>query len=85
VYSGYVVPPYYDSMIGKLIAFGKDRAEALRRMEIALEEMIVEGIKTSIPFHRLALKHPRFRAGDLDTRFVEQMLKEHEAARAKKA
>ncbi len=82
VYGGYVVPPYYDSMIGKLIAYGKNRSEALRRMEIALEEMIVDGIKTSIPFHKLALKHPRFRAGDLDTGFVEQVLKEHEAARA---
>ena len=50
-------------MIGKLIAYGKDRAEALRRMEIALEEMIVEGIKTTIPFHQLALRDPRFQAG----------------------
>jgi acetyl-CoA carboxylase, biotin carboxylase subunit len=83
VYGGYTVPPYYDSMIGKLIAHGKTRAEALRRMEIALEEMIVDGIKTTIPFHRLALKHPRFRAGDLDTRFVEQLLKERESAAAK--
>ena len=85
MYAGYVVPPYYDSMIGKLIAYGKNRPEALRRMEIALEEMIVEGIKTTIPFHKLALKHPRFRAGDLDTGFVEQLLKEHEAAHAKQA
>ncbi len=83
VYGGYTVPPYYDSMIGKLIAHGKTRAEAIRRMEIALEEMIVDGIKTTIPFHRLALKHPRFRAGDLDTRFVEQLLKERESAAAK--
>jgi acetyl-CoA carboxylase biotin carboxylase subunit len=74
-YSGYTVPPYYDSMIGKLIAFGKDRPEALRRMEIALEELIIEGVATTIPFHRRALRHPRFRAGDLDTRFVEDMLK----------
>ncbi len=84
VYGGYSVPPYYDSMIGKMIAFGKDRPEAIRRMQIALEETIVEGIKTTIPFHRLALKHPRFQAGELDTRFVEQLLKEYEAARAKK-
>uniref|UniRef100_A0A832MJV3 Biotin carboxylase n=1 Tax=Eiseniibacteriota bacterium TaxID=2212470 RepID=A0A832MJV3_UNCEI len=75
VYAGYTVPPFYDSMIGKLIAYGKDRDEALRRMEIALEEMIVEGVKTTIPFHLLALRHPRFRAGDLDTRFVEHLLK----------
>ena len=82
VYGGYSIPPYYDSMIGKLIAHGKDRAEAIRRMEIALEEMIVDGIKTTISFHLLALRHPRFRAGDLDTRFVEQLLKEREAAAA---
>jgi acetyl-CoA carboxylase biotin carboxylase subunit len=85
VYAGYSVPPYYDSMIGKLIAHGKTRAEAVRRMEIALEEMIVDGIKTTIPFHLLALRHPRFRAGDLDTRFVEQLLKERELAAAKGA
>jgi len=75
------VPPYYDSMIGKLIGYGKTRAEAIRRTEIALEEMIVDGIKTTIPFHRLALAHPRFRAGELDTGFVEQLLQEHRAAR----
>jgi len=80
VYGGYTIPPYYDSMIGKLIAFGKDRAEAIRRMEIALEEMIVDGIQTTIPFHLLALRHPRFRAGDIDTRFVEQLLQERAAA-----
>jgi acetyl-CoA carboxylase biotin carboxylase subunit len=75
VYAGYTVPPYYDSLIGKLIAYGKDRQEALRRMEIALDEMIVEGIKTTIPFHHLALRDPRFQAGDIDTHFVEHLLK----------
>jgi acetyl-CoA carboxylase biotin carboxylase subunit len=74
-YAGYTVPPFYDSMIGKLIAVGKDRPEALRRMEIALEEMIIEGIRTTLPFHQLALKQPRFQSGDLDTHFVETMLK----------
>ncbi len=85
VYAGYSVPPYYDSMIGKLIAHGKTRAEAIRRMEIALEEMIVEGIRTTIPFHRLAMRHPRFRDGDLDTRFVEELLRDREPAEAKGA
>ena len=74
-YAGYTVPPYYDSMIGKLIAHGKDRPEAMRRMEIALEEMIIEGIQTTLPFHQIALRHPRFQAGDLDTHFVEELLK----------
>ena len=75
VYAGYTVPPHYDSMIGKLIAYGKDRAEAMRRMQIGLEEMIVEGIQTTIPFHLKALRDPRFQAGDLDTHFVEALLK----------
>jgi acetyl-CoA carboxylase biotin carboxylase subunit len=74
VYAGYTVPPFYDSMIGKLIAHGKDRPEALRRMEIALEEMIVDGIKTTIPFHLLAMRDPAFQRGDLDTHFVERLL-----------
>jgi acetyl-CoA carboxylase biotin carboxylase subunit len=80
VYAGYVIPPYYDSMIGKLIARGKDRAEAIRRMEIALEETIVEGVKTTIPFHRLALGTEKFRSGELSTRFVEELLKQRAAA-----
>src|SRR5262245_48140645 len=80
VYAGYSVPPYYDSMIGKLIVYGKSRSEALRRMEIALEETIVEGIKTTIPFHGLAIRDPRFQAGDLDTHFVEHLLKPEPAA-----
>jgi acetyl-CoA carboxylase biotin carboxylase subunit len=75
VYAGYTVPPYYDSMIGKLIAYGENRPEALRRMEIALEEMIVEGVKTTIPFHLLAVRSARFQRGDLDTGFVEALLK----------
>jgi acetyl-CoA carboxylase biotin carboxylase subunit len=75
VYAGYTVPPHYDSMVGKLITYGKDRPEALRRMEIALEEIIVEGIKTTIPFHRLAIRDPRFQRGDLDTHFVEHLLR----------
>ncbi|MBI5711752.1 MAG: acetyl-CoA carboxylase biotin carboxylase subunit [Candidatus Eisenbacteria bacterium] len=75
VYAGYTVPPHYDSMIGKLIARGTDRPEALRRMEIALEETIVEGIRTTIPFHLLALRDPAFRRGELDTHFVERLLK----------
>ena len=74
VYAGYTVPPYYDSMIGKLIAHGKDRIEALRRMEIAIDETIVEGIKTTLPFHQMALRDPRFQAGDIDTRFVEGLV-----------
>jgi acetyl-CoA carboxylase biotin carboxylase subunit len=74
VYAGYTVPPYYDSMIGKLIAVGKTRAEALRRMVIALEEIIVEGVQTTVPFHLKALQSREFQAGDLDTHFVEKLM-----------
>jgi acetyl-CoA carboxylase biotin carboxylase subunit len=75
VYAGYTVPPYYDSMIGKLITTGKTRAEAVRRMVIALEEIIVEGVQTTVPFHLKAMNDPAFQAGDLDTRFVERLLR----------
>jgi acetyl-CoA carboxylase biotin carboxylase subunit len=74
IYAGYAVPPYYDSMIGKLIARGPHRDGALRRMQIALEEIIVEGVKTTLPFHQKALQDPGFRAGELDTHFVERLL-----------
>jgi acetyl-CoA carboxylase biotin carboxylase subunit len=70
------VPSHYDSLIAKMIARGKDRAEAIERMVIALEETIIEGIPTTIPFHLDALRHPRFVAGDLDTRFVESLFAE---------
>jgi acetyl-CoA carboxylase biotin carboxylase subunit len=80
VYAGYSIPPYYDSMIGKLIAYGKTRAEAIKRMQIALDEMIVEGIKTTIPFHKLALSTEAFQKGDLSTRFVEELLKDRAPA-----
>jgi acetyl-CoA carboxylase biotin carboxylase subunit len=83
VYGGYMVPSHYDSLIAKIIARGKDRAEAIQRMVLGLEELIVEGIPTTIPFHLQALAHPRFLAGDLDTRFVETMFAEQ--ARAKEA
>ncbi len=71
-YSGYTVPPYYDSMIGKLLAHGPDRESARRRMLRALDEFIVEGIKTTIPIHRRILAHSDFRTGVHDTGFVER-------------
>ena len=71
VYSGYQIPPYYDSLVGKLIAFGSDRKEAIDRMQSSLDEMIVEGIKTTIPFHRSLMRNEQFRAGEFDTHFLE--------------
>ena len=72
VYEGWEVPIYYDPMISKLCAYGRTRDEAIQRMLRALQEYTVEGIVTNIPFHRWALNHPRFVAGDLDTGFIPQ-------------
>jgi acetyl-CoA carboxylase biotin carboxylase subunit len=69
------VPPYYDSLIAKLIAHGKDRAEAISRMARALDMFIVEGIHTSIPLHRRIMQDEDFRAGHFDTKFMERFLK----------
>ncbi|MGE3313251.1 MAG: acetyl-CoA carboxylase biotin carboxylase subunit [Limisphaerales bacterium] len=73
-YAGYVIPPYYDSMIGKLITFGKDRREAMDRMSRALAEYMITGIKTTIPFEQAILQDPNFRRGVYSTAFIEQLL-----------
>jgi acetyl-CoA carboxylase, biotin carboxylase subunit len=69
-----VIPPYYDSLIAKLVAYGSDRAEAIRRMNRALDMFVVEGIHTSIPLHKRILAHPDFLEGRLDTNFIARML-----------
>jgi len=74
-YSGYVVPPYYDSMIAKLIVSGKNRTEAIARMKRALEEFVVEGIKTTIPYHIQLMDHPGFIKGEFTTDFLEKEFK----------
>lgn len=71
VYSGYVIPQYYDSMIAKLIVHASTREKAINKMQRALSEFVVEGIHTTIPFHQQLLHHPDFRAGRFDTRFLE--------------
>ena len=71
VYSGYVIPPYYDSMVAKLITVAQTREEAITKMERALDEYIIEGIKTTIPFHQQLMKNEKFRAGDFTTKFME--------------
>ncbi|HZZ85693.1 MAG TPA: acetyl-CoA carboxylase biotin carboxylase subunit [Anaeromyxobacteraceae bacterium] len=73
-FENYKVQPFYDSLVAKLICWGDSREVALSRMERALEEYVVEGIKTNIPFHRRILQHGSFRAGKYDTRLVEQVL-----------
>jgi acetyl-CoA carboxylase biotin carboxylase subunit len=74
VHTGYTVPPYYDSMIGKLIVHRATRAEAIATMQRALDELRIEGIKTTVPFHKRILSHSTFVEGLVDTRFVERVL-----------
>ena len=74
VYAGYTIPPHYDSLIGKLITYGKDRREAMDKMNRALGEFMITGIKTTIPFEQAILLDPNFRRGVYSTNFVEQLL-----------
>jgi acetyl-CoA carboxylase biotin carboxylase subunit len=79
VYTGYTVPPYYDSLLAKLICQGRDRPEALRRMQVALETFIIEGVTTTVPFLARVMADPHFQSGQVDTKFLEreaQLLKE---------
>ena len=71
VYSGYVIPPHYDSMIAKLITTAQTREEAINKMKRALDEFYIEGIKTTIPFHRKLMDHPDYVAGNYTTKFME--------------
>jgi acetyl-CoA carboxylase biotin carboxylase subunit len=72
VYEGYTVPPYYDSLLAKLICQGNTREEALKRMQIALESFIVQGVTTTIPFLARVMQNPRFQRGEVDTKFLER-------------
>jgi acetyl-CoA carboxylase biotin carboxylase subunit len=72
VYAGYTVPPYYDSLLAKLICQGRDREEAIVRMQTALESFIIEGVTTTIPFLARVMGNDRFRSGDVDTKFLER-------------
>jgi acetyl-CoA carboxylase biotin carboxylase subunit len=74
-YAGYKIPPFYDSLIAKLIAYGKNRAEAIERMERALDEFIVEGVHTTIPFHQKVMADHDFQSGHFDTKYVENFFK----------
>ena len=71
VYAGYVIPPYYDSMIGKLITIAQTRNEAIATMYRALSEYVIEGVKTTIPFHLQLMQDERFRSGNFNTKFIE--------------
>ncbi|RKZ28075.1 acetyl-CoA carboxylase biotin carboxylase subunit [bacterium] len=71
IYAGYTIPPYYDSMLAKLIVWGDERGEAIARMRRALREFIIEGVKTTIPFHQRVMEDERFVSGNFDTAFLE--------------
>jgi len=74
IYSGYRVPPFYDSMIGKIIAHGNDRPTAIARMRNALAEIVIEGIKTNVPLHQEIFQHAAFQAGGTDIHYLEKRL-----------
>jgi len=74
IYSGYKVPPFYDSMIGKVIAHGGDRDAAIARMKNALTEIVIEGIKTNVPLHQEIFQHAAFQAGGTDIHYLEKRL-----------
>ena len=71
VYSGYRIPPYYDSMIAKLIVIAKTRPEAIIKMRRALQEFIIEGVKTTIPYHIQLMDDPNFNKGSVSTKYLE--------------
>jgi len=83
-YSGYLVPPNYDSMIGKLIAYGATREQAIRRMRIALSEMVIDGILTNVPLHRELMLDAKFIEGGTSIHYLEQRLEEQSATRGEK-
>ncbi|MDF2639369.1 MAG: accC [Novosphingobium lindaniclasticum] len=74
LYSGYRIPPYYDSMIGKLIVSGRTRNGAIMRLKRALEEMVIDGVKTSIPLHQALLEDPEFQSGEYTIKWLEEWL-----------
>jgi acetyl-CoA carboxylase biotin carboxylase subunit len=84
-YAEGVIPPYYDSLIAKLITHGKDRDEAIMRMQRALEMFIVEGVYTTIPLHRRILADEEFRAGNTDTKYLERLFAKLQEQRAEEA
>ena len=73
IYSGYTIPPYYDSMVAKLVVWAKNRKEAIRKMQSALGEIIIEGIDTNVDYQYEILHHPDYLKGNIDIGFIENM------------
>jgi acetyl-CoA carboxylase biotin carboxylase subunit len=78
IYASYTIPPFYDSLIAKLIVYGRDRTESIDRLRRALDEFVVEGIKTTIPFHKYVINTPEFKEGNFDTHFIENIYNKQE-------
>jgi acetyl-CoA carboxylase biotin carboxylase subunit len=76
MFSGYKIPPYYDSMVAKLIVYGDDREQALARCRRALDEFVVDGVKTTIPFTQIVLNNKDFVAGKYNTGYLEKIIQE---------
>ena len=76
IYPGYEISPYYDSLVAKLITYGRSRQEAIKKMSRALHEFHISPIKTTVPFHLRLMENPLFLKGDISTHFVQEMLKE---------
>jgi acetyl-CoA carboxylase biotin carboxylase subunit len=79
VYGGYSIPPYYDSLIGKLIVHGRTRAECLQRLSRAIDEFVVDGVKTTLPLFQRLIKEPDILAGDYDIHWLEKFLARNKA------
>jgi acetyl-CoA carboxylase biotin carboxylase subunit len=76
LYAGYMIPPYYDSLVAKLIVHGDDRPDCLMRLRRALQEFVIEGVKTTIPLHLRLLEAPDFIAGHYDNQWLETFIKD---------
>jgi acetyl-CoA carboxylase biotin carboxylase subunit len=85
IYKGYSIPPYYDSMVGKLIVHGRDRNECLRRLHRAIDETVIEGIETTLPLHKWIISQPEFISGNYTIHWLEQQLEKLDAEDAKNA
>jgi acetyl-CoA carboxylase biotin carboxylase subunit len=80
LYSGYVVPPHYDSLVAKLVVHGATRAEAIARLNRSLAEMVVSGIRTTLPLHQRIVADPEFQAGDYTIHWLERFVAEARGA-----
>ncbi|MCB1550646.1 MAG: acetyl-CoA carboxylase biotin carboxylase subunit, partial [Alphaproteobacteria bacterium] len=85
VYNGYKIPPYYDSMVGKLIVHGRNREECMARMKRAIKETVVDGVKTTLPLHLWILEQPEFISGEYNIHWLEKKLEAKHAEKPIKA